>query len=789
MANSKVKGITIEFNGDTTKLDKALRKIKNDARSVDQSLKDVNRALKFNPKNTELLTQKQKLLGQKVYQTSKSLEQLKKVQNQLDEKKVSKNSQEYMRVRREIIEAENKLKHYRNELEKVKNVKLTALTKQLEDVGKKTKAAGDAMTKYVTGPIVAAAGASSVALEGVAGSMAIITKLTGATGEDLEAFRGIFEDMAKTIPADMDAIATAIGEVNTRFGLTGDELQEVSTQFVKFSEINGTDVLTTIDGVQKAMSAYGLSAEETGHVLDVLTKVSQNTGVSVERLYQGIVSNGTAFQEMGLSIEQASILMGQLEKSGVNAETVMQGMRKALKNAAADGVPLQEELARVQDAIMNAETSTEGLQAAYDVFGKSGDQMYAAIKSGTIDLTALADASIDASGAVEKTFAGIQTPAKEVQKALNNLKLLGASIGTTILPYINKGLTALIGFVEKLSKGWQKLGPGTQKVILAIVGAIALVGPALSIAGRIMMAFGTIVSNVGVILGALGKAFAFLTGPVGIAIAAVVAVIAIFRHLWKNSEEFREFWINLWETIKNFVVTTWTTIKNAILNAWNTITGIFRNALIMIKSIWQGVGAFFLGRWHAIKSVFAGVASWFGSIFGSAWSAIKRKFAGWGAFWSGLWSQIKQKFSDIGSAVGDAIHNAITGGLNAVISKIESVINKGVDLINKGIGLINKVKLGKDIGYLNHLNLPRLAQGGVLNGARAVIAGEAGPEAIIPLDKLFRQMDKMAEQITGTGGGVTVNVYATPGMNVEELARAIEQRIIIAQKRRRQAWA
>ena len=73
----QIKGITIEFRGDTTSLDKALRKVKSDTKDVDRQLSAVNKSLKFNPKNVELLTQKQGLLREKVSQTQKSLEDLK----------------------------------------------------------------------------------------------------------------------------------------------------------------------------------------------------------------------------------------------------------------------------------------------------------------------------------------------------------------------------------------------------------------------------------------------------------------------------------------------------------------------------------------------------------------------------------------------------------------------------------------------------------------------------------------------------------------------------------------
>lgn len=119
-----IKGITIEFRGETTKLGKAMRTIKKDSRSVDSELKKVNQALKFNPGNTELIAQKQSLLKQKIKSTEQALSELKNAQKQLDAKGVDKTSAEYQSLRREIIETESKLKTFNRELRKVKSPSL-----------------------------------------------------------------------------------------------------------------------------------------------------------------------------------------------------------------------------------------------------------------------------------------------------------------------------------------------------------------------------------------------------------------------------------------------------------------------------------------------------------------------------------------------------------------------------------------------------------------------------------------------------------------------------------------
>lgn len=855
---AQIKGITIPFSADTSKLDRAIKDVKKEARSVDAELRAVNKSLKFNPGNVELLAQKQTVLKQRVSETAKQLDLLNQRQAKMDAQGVDKNSTEYQQLRREIIETESKLKHFEDETRKLGDVKLTALSMQMEDVGKKMQTTGDALTKYITGPLAALGAASGAAWQGTQDALNTVTKLTGATGTDLENMQGMVTSIAKTVPADMDVIAQSVGEVNTRFGLTGDTLEDVSAEFVKFADINGLDITQAIDSTQKAMSAFGVSADDTGHVLDVLTRVSQNTGVSIDKLNAGLVSNSTAFQEMGLSMDESASLMGMLEKSGINMETATNGMRKALKSAAKDGRPVNEVLAELQDTIVNDKDGVEGLQKAYDVFGKSGDQMYGAIKSGAIDFKNLGVSADDAAGALDRTFDATRTPADDFKLIMNELKILGYEIANTVLPYVNGGMKKVAKVIETISKKWQKLPKGTQKRILAVAGAIALVGPALSIAGRALQGVAKVVRTVSTVIGGLSKAMAFLAAnPVVLIIAGIVALVAAFVVLWKKSEAFRNFWIKLWNGVKKVAISVWTAIKNAFVTAWDAIKNvwngakafflaiwngikavfsgvitfyrtifttawtavktiwntakafflavwngikavfagvvafyrtIFTNAWTAIKTAWAGVTAFFSGIWAGIKSVFSGVAGWFGSIFSGAWSRIKSAFSGVGAFFGGIWSTIKNKFTGLGSSIASAFSGAFRYAINGVIGTIQSTINGAIGLINGAIGLINKIP-GVSVGKVGRVYLPRMAKGGVLQGAQAVIAGEAGPEAIIPLDRLFKQMDKMAATMAGTGDGVTINVYAAPGMDPTAIAEAVERKLIESQKRRREAWA
>ena len=151
-----IKGITIEFRGDTSKLDSALRQVNNETRKLDKELRQVDKALKFNPTSVELWRQKQQLLTQKLNETKTKLDALKQAQAQMDAQGVDKNSEEYRKLQREIIETESKVKTFEGQLRKIGNVNLRAASEQMKEVGTSLTNAGNAMRGFS----MAAAGAA-----------------------------------------------------------------------------------------------------------------------------------------------------------------------------------------------------------------------------------------------------------------------------------------------------------------------------------------------------------------------------------------------------------------------------------------------------------------------------------------------------------------------------------------------------------------------------------------------------------------------------------------------------
>ena len=200
-----IKGITIEFRGDTTKLDKALRDIKNSTKDLDRELKSVDKALKFNPTSVELWRQKQEILRQKISQTEDNLKELKNIQAQMDAKNVDKQSEAYRTIQREIIEAESKLKTFNTQLRQIGQVNLRAMSEQFKDMGNKLESAGQAMRGISTAAAALAAslGALTVKSGKWADDLNTMSKRYSIGTKDLQ----MYSAAAELVDTDVEAIA------------------------------------------------------------------------------------------------------------------------------------------------------------------------------------------------------------------------------------------------------------------------------------------------------------------------------------------------------------------------------------------------------------------------------------------------------------------------------------------------------------------------------------------------------------------------------------------------------
>ena len=185
-----IKGITIEFRGDTTKLDKALRQVEKETRAIDNELKNVNKALKFNPTNIDLWREKQTLLTKKIEETSDKLKLLKQQQKAMDDAGVDKQSIEYQKLQREIIETESKLKSFKKELRQIGNVNLKALSEQFKKAGDALQKAGQSMKELsIAGAaVVATLGSMTAAAAKNADTLNTLSKNYGISTKELQKY-------------------------------------------------------------------------------------------------------------------------------------------------------------------------------------------------------------------------------------------------------------------------------------------------------------------------------------------------------------------------------------------------------------------------------------------------------------------------------------------------------------------------------------------------------------------------------------------------------------------------
>ena len=208
MAGGNIRGITIQFAGDTTKLDKALRDVRKSTKDIDSELRKVNNSLKFNPGNVDLLRQKQTLLNQKIEQTENNLKDLRNMQKQVaNDPSQGKNSAAYRELQREIIKSENQLKRFNAEQRKIKAAlsPLGQFGSKMSEVGTKLTNAGNKMRglSMAGGVVAGAIGALAVKSGKAADDLNTLSKVTGIATDKLQ----LYKLAAEQVDVSVEAIA------------------------------------------------------------------------------------------------------------------------------------------------------------------------------------------------------------------------------------------------------------------------------------------------------------------------------------------------------------------------------------------------------------------------------------------------------------------------------------------------------------------------------------------------------------------------------------------------------
>ena len=215
MAQNRIKGITVEINGDVTGLDKALKDVNSTISATSKQLADVQRLLKLDPTNTTLLAQKQELLKEKISATKDKLEALKTAQEQAKRQLESGDlgKDKYDALQREIVATEQELQKLAKEAANSNTAlnKMSSVGKTMQSVGSSMTSVGKSLTTYVTAPILAVGTAAVKTAADFDSQMSKVAAISGATGKDFQDLR----DKAREMGAKTKFSATEAAEAFT----------------------------------------------------------------------------------------------------------------------------------------------------------------------------------------------------------------------------------------------------------------------------------------------------------------------------------------------------------------------------------------------------------------------------------------------------------------------------------------------------------------------------------------------------------------------------------------------
>lgn len=579
MAN-RIKGITVEIGGDTTKLQNALKQVNGEIKTTQSQLKDVDKLLKLDPGNTELLAQKHKLLGEAVEGTKEKLATLKTAAEQantaLANGEISK--EQYDALQREIIETEQDLKR----LEEQANQSATAVQKiaatgeKLKTVGSNISSAGEKLLP-VTAAVTGLGTASVTTAANFESSMSQVQATMGVTKDAMSTVDGqsvntmdTLSKLAKKMGAETVFSASECAEALNYLALAGYDTQQMCDTLptvLNLAAAGDIDLAAASDMVTDAMSALGMGVDEAETMVDQMAKTASTTNTSVAQLGEGILTIGATAKTVKGGTAELNTALGILANNGIKGAEGGTHLRNIILSLQNPTDKVAEQMEALGLSVYDSDGNMRSLNDILGDLNKSMDGMTSAEKSNIIskifnktDLSSVnallantGDTWDDRQEAILKSGGAAQqmadTQLDNLQGQLTILKSalegLAISFGELLMPAIKQ----IVSWIQKFVDWLNSMGEGTKKVIMTIALLAAALGPVLIVIGKVISAVGTIMTVVPKIAGVINTvkgAFAalnavMLANPIALIIAGIAALVAAFLYLWNNCEGVRQF--------------------------------------------------------------------------------------------------------------------------------------------------------------------------------------------------------------------------------------------------------
>lgn len=580
-------------------------------------------------------------------------------------------------------------------------------------VGKVMQGTGAAMTKYITTPLIGVGVAAAKVGGDFEAQMSRVKAISGATGDTFEQMKQQAIDLgaktafsAKESAAGMENLASA--------GFSAQEIMKAMPGLLDLAAVSGGDVALASENTATALRGFGLEASEAGHVADVFARAAADTNAEVGDMGEALKYVAPVANSMGISLEETAAAIGIMSDAGIKGSQAGTTLRGALSRLARPTKAMQDTMDNLGVSFYDADgkmkplkTQVELLKKAFE--GLTPEQQQNALvtlygQESLSGMMALIDKGPDTLGKLTKSLkdsdGAADDMARTMQDNMNSSieQMFGAFESAAIViqkilaPSIKKVADAISGLVEKFVSAPES----TQRLVVAI-GAIAIaIGPVLYALGMLVKAFQTMKVGLGVLgngislFKKLGSAIGFLTSPVGLVIAAVALLVVGFIYLWNTSEDFRNFWIGLWEGIKSAVSSAvewiqnawkstgewfnnlWKSIKEGADNVWTTIQEAPGKAADWIKNKWTETKEFFSSIWDGIKEAASSAWEEIVNILAPYVIAIKNVFQPMIDFFTNLWSQI----GSIAGSAWEIIKTVVMGPILLLIDLITGNFNQ-----------------------------------------------------------------------------------------------------------------
>lgn len=420
-------------------------------------------------------------------------------------------------------------------------------SRDLKKAGAEMQNVGKNMSMYISGPILALGG---LAVKSAADFEKAMSEVKAVSSDldpaGFEALSNAALDLGKRTSKSATEAAQGL-KFLALAGFTVEQQLAAIEPVLRLSEAGGIELARASDLATDAMSALGIEAQNLGGFLDIIANTSTKSNTSIEQLNEAFIAVGGQFKNLNVPLDEANALLGILANRGIKGSEAGNGLSTVLINltsgAGQAGVAMRqlgisafdsEGNFRGVSTILNDlnekfATMTVEQQSTYKAMigGKTRITELNALLDGTAnEFDKLRDSIIDSDGKLLSIAETMQDNFNgQLIKMKSALEGVGIQIGNILLPYLKRFVEGLNGVVDWFAN----LNETAQKIILVIAGIAAAIGPLLLIFGSLASLLPTIIAGVS----ALGTAFTIMTGPIGLIIVAVGALIYLLVKNWE----------------------------------------------------------------------------------------------------------------------------------------------------------------------------------------------------------------------------------------------------------------